>query len=93
MTAGVQVGANAVNAAVLSSSLLLTDNEVLGAEDPHTQRVLCGVRRAARLSEWLHAEGRADDSSISMLFTTATNDMDLVSLVYGSEHHHEWCLK
>lgn len=40
----------------------LTDNEVLGAEDPHAQRVLCGVRRAARLSEWLHAEGRADES-------------------------------
>lgn len=47
-------------------SPLLTDNEVLGAEDPHAQRVLCGVRRAARLSEWLHAEGRADESFVSM---------------------------
>lgn len=57
--ASIQVGVIAANAAVLFFfPPVLTDNEVLGAEDPHAQRVLCGVRRAARLSEWFHAEGR-----------------------------------
>jgi len=41
-------------------AFLQTDNEVLRAEDPHAQRVLRGVWRAARLSERIHAEGIGD---------------------------------
>lgn len=44
-----------------NTTFLQTDNEVLGAEDPHTQRVLCGVWRTARLSERIHAEGIRDE--------------------------------
>lgn len=53
-----QVGVIAANTAILFPR---TDNEVLGAEDPHAQRVLRGVWRAARLSEWVHAKGIADE--------------------------------
>lgn len=42
-------------------AFLQTDNEVLRAEDPHAQRVLRGVWRTARLSEWIHAEGIRDE--------------------------------
>lgn len=44
-----------------NTTSLQTDNEVLRAEDPYAQRVLRGVRRAARLSEWIHAEGIGDE--------------------------------
>lgn len=78
--AGVPVGVIAVNAVRSSFFLfappLLTDNEVLGAEDPNAQRVLCGVRRAARLSKRLHAEGRvtrvAADFTVQWATTSAS---------------------
>lgn len=47
-------GALTRNTAVV---FLLTDHEVLRAEDPHAKRVLRGLRRAARLSKRIHAEG------------------------------------
>lgn len=46
---------------------LLTDNEVLRAEDPHTQWVLRSLWRAARLSKWIHVEGNEKDEWIGIL--------------------------
>lgn len=40
---------------------ILTDNEVLRAEDPNTKRVLRGLWRAACLSKWIHVEGNEED--------------------------------
>lgn len=44
-----------------SCDFLLTDNEVLRAEDPNTKRVLRGLWRAACLSKWIHVEGNEED--------------------------------
>lgn len=47
---------------------LLTDNEVLRAEDPDTERVLRGLWRAARLSKRIHVEGNEGDEELKILY-------------------------